>query len=105
MPQIRAQRTFHRFDKRQRCAPDSGHLARQPFFLKARHFVIIAQYREDELEAVAALVNAAYRGETSRAGWTSEVELLGAREPTRAGCAPTLPRRRALRSRRCARAK
>jgi ribosomal protein S18 acetylase RimI-like enzyme len=39
--------------------------------------MIIAPYREDELEAVAALVNAAYRGETSRAGWTSEVELLG----------------------------
>ena len=39
--------------------------------------MIIAPYRENELEAVAALVNAAYRGETSRAGWTSEVELLG----------------------------
>jgi ribosomal protein S18 acetylase RimI-like enzyme len=39
--------------------------------------MIIAPYREDELEAVAALVNAAYRGETSLAGWTSEVELLG----------------------------
>jgi ribosomal protein S18 acetylase RimI-like enzyme len=45
--------------------------------LKAQGFMIIAPYREDELEAVAALVNAAYRGETSRAGWTSEVELLG----------------------------
>jgi ribosomal protein S18 acetylase RimI-like enzyme len=39
--------------------------------------MIIAPYREEELEAVAALVNGAYRGETSRAGWTSEVELLG----------------------------
>jgi ribosomal protein S18 acetylase RimI-like enzyme len=39
--------------------------------------MIIAQYREDELEAVAALVNAAYRGETSQAGWTTEAKLLG----------------------------
>ena len=39
--------------------------------------MIIAPYREEELEAVAALVNGAYRGATSRAGWTSEEELLG----------------------------
>jgi ribosomal protein S18 acetylase RimI-like enzyme len=39
--------------------------------------MIIAPYRDDELEEIAALVNAAYRGETSRAGWTSEVDLLG----------------------------
>jgi ribosomal protein S18 acetylase RimI-like enzyme len=39
--------------------------------------MIIAPYREEELEAIAALVNGAYRGETSRAGWTSEAELLG----------------------------
>ena len=39
--------------------------------------MIVAPYRPDELEEIAALVNAAYRGETSRAGWTSESELLG----------------------------
>jgi len=39
--------------------------------------MIVAPYRNGELEAIAALVNAAYRGETSRAGWTSEFELLG----------------------------
>lgn len=39
--------------------------------------MIVAQFRPDELEEIAALVNAAYRGETSRAGWTSESELLG----------------------------
>lgn len=30
-----------------------------------------------DIPAVAALVNAAYRGETSRAGWTTEADLLG----------------------------
>lgn len=30
----------------------------------------------DEIEAVAALVNSAYRGETSRAGWTTEADYL-----------------------------
>jgi ribosomal protein S18 acetylase RimI-like enzyme len=39
--------------------------------------MIVAPYRDDDLDEIAALVNAAYRGETSRAGWTSEFELLG----------------------------
>jgi ribosomal protein S18 acetylase RimI-like enzyme len=39
--------------------------------------MIVSPYRDDELEEIAALVNAAYRGESSRAGWTSEFELLG----------------------------
>lgn len=30
----------------------------------------------DDLPAVAALVNSAYRGESSRAGWTTETDLL-----------------------------
>ncbi|HQS58026.1 MAG: GNAT family N-acetyltransferase [Gallionellales bacterium 35-53-114] len=30
-----------------------------------------------EVESVVALVNAAYRGEASRAGWTTEADLLG----------------------------
>jgi ribosomal protein S18 acetylase RimI-like enzyme len=32
---------------------------------------------EQDLVALAALVNSAYRGETSRAGWTTEADLLG----------------------------
>jgi len=39
--------------------------------------MIVSPYRNDELDEIAALVNAAYRSETSRAGWTSEFELLG----------------------------
>jgi GNAT superfamily N-acetyltransferase len=39
--------------------------------------MIIAPYAADELDEIAALVNAAYRGETSKAGWASETELLG----------------------------
>lgn len=30
-----------------------------------------------ELEAIVALVNSAYRGESSRAGWTTEADFLG----------------------------
>jgi GNAT superfamily N-acetyltransferase len=32
---------------------------------------------ESELEAIAALVNSAYRGDSSRVGWTTEADLLG----------------------------
>ena len=38
---------------------------------------LLAPYREDELAAIAALVNAAYRGELATQGWTSESYLLG----------------------------
>src|SRR5579872_2868404 len=31
----------------------------------------------EEAAAIAALVNSAYRGESSRAGWTTEADLLG----------------------------
>jgi ribosomal protein S18 acetylase RimI-like enzyme len=37
----------------------------------------IAPYSDKELDEIAALVNAAYRGQASTPGWTSEVELLG----------------------------
>ena len=30
-----------------------------------------------DVDAIVALVNSAYRGETSRAGWTTEAEILG----------------------------
>jgi len=30
-----------------------------------------------DVDAIVALVNSAYRGETSRAGWTSEADILG----------------------------
>ena len=33
--------------------------------------------READVEALAALVNSAYRGESSRRGWTSEADLVG----------------------------
>ena len=33
--------------------------------------------RDDDLAALAALVNGAYRGDTARAGWTHEADLLG----------------------------
>jgi ribosomal protein S18 acetylase RimI-like enzyme len=33
--------------------------------------------RSEEAEALARLVNSAYRGESSRAGWTTETDLLG----------------------------
>lgn len=33
--------------------------------------------RRDDAEALSALVNAAYRGDSSRVGWTTEADLLG----------------------------
>jgi ribosomal protein S18 acetylase RimI-like enzyme len=39
--------------------------------------VIIETYRDADLAEIAALVNSAYRGEGSRAGWTTEADLLG----------------------------
>lgn len=35
--------------------------------------------RPDDVDAVAALVESAYRGESSRAGWTTEADLLAGR--------------------------
>jgi len=32
---------------------------------------------ESDLDAIAALVNSAYRGDSSRAGWTTEADLVG----------------------------
>ena len=32
---------------------------------------------DSDLEAIAALVNSAYRGDSSRAGWTTEADLVG----------------------------
>lgn len=41
--------------------------------------------RRDEAEAIAALVNSAYRGDESRRGWTTEADLLEGRRIDRAG--------------------
>jgi ribosomal protein S18 acetylase RimI-like enzyme len=43
---------------------------------------------DSDLDAVAALVNSAYRGETSRAGWTTEADYLDGQRTD----APTLRR-------------
>jgi ribosomal protein S18 acetylase RimI-like enzyme len=37
----------------------------------------VAPARAADAEAIVALVNSAYRGESSRAGWTTEADLLG----------------------------
>jgi ribosomal protein S18 acetylase RimI-like enzyme len=39
--------------------------------------------RESDLEAVAALVNSAFRGDSSRAGWTTEADLVGGQRTDR----------------------
>jgi ribosomal protein S18 acetylase RimI-like enzyme len=39
--------------------------------------VHVATATDDDIDAVAALVNSAYRGDSSRAGWTTEADLLG----------------------------
>jgi ribosomal protein S18 acetylase RimI-like enzyme len=37
----------------------------------------VAIAADEEIEAVVALVNSAYRGDSSRAGWTTEADFLG----------------------------
>ena len=32
---------------------------------------------ESDLEAIVALVNSAFRGDSSRAGWTTEADMVG----------------------------
>jgi GNAT superfamily N-acetyltransferase len=44
----------------------------------------------DEATALSALVNSAYRGESSKAGWTTEADLLGGQRTDPAGLAEIL---------------
>ena len=39
--------------------------------------MLVAPAADADLPAIAALVNSAYRGESSRAGWTTEADFLG----------------------------
>src|SRR6186997_159583 len=43
-----------------------------------------------DVGALVALVNSAYRGESSRAGWTTEADLLGGQRVDEAGIAEML---------------
>ena len=38
---------------------------------------VFSKCGDADLEAIAALVNSAYRGESSKAGWTTEADILG----------------------------
>lgn len=49
------------------------HSAPQPTPLTFR----IATTGEEDLNSISKLVNSAYRGESSRAGWTTEADLVG----------------------------
>ncbi|MCC7267953.1 MAG: GNAT family N-acetyltransferase [Caulobacteraceae bacterium] len=39
--------------------------------------MLLAPAQDHEIEAIAAFVNRAYRGDASRAGWASEADMLG----------------------------
>lgn len=39
--------------------------------------IALRSARREEADALSALVNSAYRGDSSRAGWTTEADLLG----------------------------
>ena len=39
--------------------------------------LVLRAARRDDAEALSALVNSAYRGDSSRVGWTTEADLLG----------------------------
>lgn len=43
----------------------------------APHVLPVRPAHVDEAEALSRLVNSAYRGESSKAGWTTEADLLG----------------------------
>jgi len=45
-----------------------------------------------DAEAIAALVNSAYRGDSSRAGWTTEADLLGGQRTDAEGIAQLVAR-------------
>ena len=51
--------------------------------------------RPDEAAALAVLVNSAYRGETSKAGWTTEADLLGGQRTDPDSLGEVLDRNRA----------
>jgi ribosomal protein S18 acetylase RimI-like enzyme len=42
-----------------------------------REYPIISEATTDDAEALSVLVNSAYRGESSRQGWTTEADFLG----------------------------
>ena len=46
----------------------------------------------DDVPALVSLVNSAYRGESSRAGWTTEADLLGGQRVDEAGIVEMLDR-------------
>ncbi len=43
---------------------------------------LIRPARPDEAEAIAALIQSAYRGDSSRAGWTTEADLIAGQRTT-----------------------
>lgn len=47
--------------------------------------VTFREGRPDDVEALTGLVDSAYRGESSRAGWTTEADLLGGQRTDAAG--------------------
>jgi ribosomal protein S18 acetylase RimI-like enzyme len=54
------------------------------------------QAREADVPAIVALVESAYRGDTSRAGWTTEADLLDGQRTDEAEIRSWLGRRRAV---------
>jgi ribosomal protein S18 acetylase RimI-like enzyme len=47
--------------------------------------MIVENAHESDIEEIAALVNSAYRGESSRTGWTTEADLLSGQRVDAAG--------------------
>ena len=53
--------------------------------------MLIRAATADDVDAVVALVESAYRGESSRAGWTTEADLLGGQRTDQVGVSAALP--------------
>jgi N-acetylglutamate synthase-like GNAT family acetyltransferase len=53
--------------------------------------LVVRPARPDEVDAIVALVQSAYRGESSRRGWTTEAELLDGQRTDAQEVRETLP--------------
>ena len=69
-----------------------GFLGKFPAAMAASAPLTFRQPRASDVDAVVALVESAYRGDASRAGWTTEADLLDGRRTGADEIAPLLER-------------
>src|SRR4029453_15041219 len=65
-------------------------MARENLDSPAHDRISVHRATPEDAPALVALVNSAYRGESSRAGWTTEADLLGGQRVDVEGLAATI---------------